>query len=182
MKISRRRVVSSQSTLNYPATMPFSPRYSRKTARKFLADSRHEACSAPHGMNPQAEELKQRTKRFALNVLAVVRTLPATDEARDVGGQLRRAATGAASNYRATCRSRSDAEFVAKIGNALEEADESGFWLEVIVEGRIFNGQARCGTAGRGQSAVGDFRAIENHCDRTPQCSRQVDDEGQRGD
>jgi len=88
-------------------------------------------------MNPQAEELKQRTKRFALNVLAFVRTLPATDEARDVGGQLRRAATGAASNYRATCRSRSNAEFVAKIGNALEEADESGFWLEVIAEGRI---------------------------------------------
>jgi four helix bundle protein len=92
-------------------------------------------------VNPQAEELKQRTKRFALSVLAFVRTLPASDEARDVGGQLRRAGTGAASNYRATCRSRSDAEFVARIGNALEEADESGFWLEVIVEGKISTGK-----------------------------------------
>jgi len=85
-------------------------------------------------MNPEAEALKRRTKRFALDVLAFVRTLPHTDEARDIGGQLRRAGTAVASNYRATCRSRSQMEFVAKIGVALEEADESALWLEIIIE------------------------------------------------
>jgi four helix bundle protein len=88
-------------------------------------------------VNPKADQLKARTKAFALAVLAFRRTLPATDEARDVGRQLSRAATGVAANYRAVCRSRSDAEFVARLGIALEEADESAFWLEVVTEGRI---------------------------------------------
>ena len=87
--------------------------------------------------NPKADELKSRTKRFALDVLSVRRTLPATDEAADIGRQLSRAATGVAANYRAACRSRSDAEFAARIGVVLEEADESAFWLEIVAEGEI---------------------------------------------
>ena len=87
--------------------------------------------------NPKAEELKARTKRFALDVLAFRRTLPATDEVADIGRQLSRAATGVGANYRAACRSRSDAEFTARIGVVLEEADESTFWLEVLTEGGI---------------------------------------------
>ena len=87
--------------------------------------------------NPKAEELKARTKRFALDVLSFRRTLPATDEATDIGRQLSRAATGVGANYRAACRSRSDAEFAARIGVVLEEADESAFWLEVLTEGGI---------------------------------------------
>jgi four helix bundle protein len=92
-------------------------------------------------VNEKADELKQRTKKFALNVLAFVRTLLNTDEARDVGGQLRRSGIGVGSNYRATCRSRSKAEFVARIGVALEEADESGFWLEIVIESRMSPGK-----------------------------------------
>jgi four helix bundle protein len=88
-------------------------------------------------MNPQADELKKRTKKFALDVLALVRTLPSTVEAREIGGQLIRSGAGVASNYRRTCRSRSPAEFVARIGVALEEADESALWLEIITESRI---------------------------------------------
>ena len=88
-------------------------------------------------MNEKAEALKKRTKRFALDVLAFVRTLPGTDEAKIIARQLIRSATGVGANYRATCRSRSKAEFVARIGVALEEADESAFWLEIITEGRI---------------------------------------------
>lgn len=88
-------------------------------------------------MNPIAEALKARTKKFALDVLAFKRTLPNSDEARDIGRQLTRAATGVAANYRSTCRSRSDAEFAARIGVVLEEADESLFWLEVITEDGI---------------------------------------------
>jgi len=88
-------------------------------------------------MNEKAEALKKRTKRFTLDILEFVRTLPRTDEAREIGRQLIRSGTGVGANYRATCRSRSQAEFVARIGVALEEVDESAFWLEVITEGAI---------------------------------------------
>jgi four helix bundle protein len=88
----------------------------------------------PNVMNEKTEELKARTKKFALDILALARSLPVTDEARSVGRQLIRAGTGVGANYRAVCRSRSRPEFVARIGVALEEADESAFWLEVITE------------------------------------------------
>jgi four helix bundle protein len=84
--------------------------------------------------NPKADQLKDRTKRFALDVLAFRRTLPNTDDGADIGRQLSRSATGVAANYRAACRSRSDAEFVARVGVVLEEADESAFWMEVVTE------------------------------------------------
>ena len=90
-------------------------------------------------LNLQAEQLKRRTKTFALDVLTLVRLLPTTDEARMLGSQLSRAATGVAANYRATCRSRSPAEFVARIGVALEEADEAALWLEIIDEGQVLS-------------------------------------------
>src|SRR5262245_33074756 len=88
-------------------------------------------------MNEKAEQLKARTKRFALSILAFRRTLPHTDDARDIGRQLVRAATGVAANYRTTCRARSRLEFGARIGIALEEADEACLWLEIIIEDRI---------------------------------------------
>jgi four helix bundle protein len=103
------------------------------------AAARAGTCLAHHASvaNPKAEELKARTKRFALDALSFRRTLPATDEATDIGRQLSRSATGVAANYRAACRSRSDAEFAARIGVVLEEADESAFWLEILTEGGI---------------------------------------------
>jgi four helix bundle protein len=92
-----------------------------------------------HGlsMNPEAERLKKRSKQFALDTLALLRTLPATPEARSIGDQLIRSATGTAGNYRAACRSRSDAEFISRIAVALEEADESALWLEILIEGGV---------------------------------------------
>jgi len=75
--------------------------------------------------NPKADELKTRTKRVALEILSLRRTLPATDDAADIGRQLSRAATAVAANDRSSCRSRSDAEFAARIGVVLDEADES---------------------------------------------------------
>jgi four helix bundle protein len=81
-----------------------------------------------------AGELKRRTKRFALDALAFVRDLPPTDVHRSVGRQLMRSATAVGANYRSACRSRSRAEFVARIGIVLEEADESAFWLEILLE------------------------------------------------
>lgn len=85
-------------------------------------------------MNPKTEAMKKRTKQFALDVLRFRRTLPGTDDARDIGRQLSRAATGVAAGYRSVCRSRSDGEFAARMGLALDGADESALWLEIITE------------------------------------------------
>ena len=67
------------------------------------------------------DDLKKRTKQFALRVLKLVAALPKTVEGRAIAGQLTRAGTGVGANYRAACRSRSKAEFVAKIGVVEEE-------------------------------------------------------------
>ena len=83
------------------------------------------------------EELKARTKRFALRVMSLVEALPKTASGRAVGNQLVRSGTGVGANYRACCRGRSRAEFIAKIGLVEEEADESAFWLELNVEGSL---------------------------------------------
>ena len=79
-------------------------------------------------------DLRDRTKRFALRVLKVCDSLPKTDAARAVSRQLLRSGTSVAANYRAAGRARSRAEFVAKMGVVVEEADESVFWLELLVE------------------------------------------------
>ena len=84
-----------------------------------------------------AEELKKRTKRFALRILKLVSALPNSLQGRTVGGQLVRSGTSVGSNYRAACRGRSRAEFVATLGIVEEEADESAFWLELIIEGGL---------------------------------------------
>lgn len=81
-----------------------------------------------------AEELKQRTKHFALRILKLVSALPNNLQGKTVGGQLVRAGTSVGADYRAACRGRSRAEFIAKLGIVEEEADESAFWLELIIE------------------------------------------------
>lgn len=85
-------------------------------------------------MNAQEQALKQRTKRFALDVIALTHRLPHGDPAMSISRQLVRSATGVGANYRSTCRARSKTEFVARIAVALEEADESAFWLEIVSE------------------------------------------------
>src|SRR5437868_9945064 len=80
-------------------------------------------------------ELKNRTKQFALRVLKLVAALPKTTEGRVLGAQLARSATSVGANYRAACRGRSKAEFIAKLGIVEEEADESAYWMELIIDG-----------------------------------------------
>jgi four helix bundle protein len=80
-------------------------------------------------------ELQRRTKQFALRVMKLVDALPKSVSARAVGGQLVRAGTSVAANYRAACKGRSKAEFISKLGTVEEEADESAFWMELLVEG-----------------------------------------------
>jgi len=80
------------------------------------------------------DDLKKRTKEFALRVIKLVQSLPNTPLARHIGGQLMRCGTSVPANYRASCRSRSTADFVAKMGIVEEEADESVFWIELLVD------------------------------------------------
>jgi four helix bundle protein len=82
-------------------------------------------------------ELQDRTKHFALRVLKLVDALPSNVTGRAISSQLIRAATAVGANYRSACRARSRAEFTAKLGIALEEADESLYWLELIRDGKL---------------------------------------------
>jgi four helix bundle protein len=83
------------------------------------------------------DDLRNRTKRFALRIIRLVEALPRSPAARTIGGQLIRSGTSVASNYRAACRGRSKAEFISKLGIVLEEADESLLWLELLVDARV---------------------------------------------
>jgi len=85
-----------------------------------------------YGMDEK--ELQRRTKQFALRAIRLVEALPRTRTAQVIGNQLLRSATSVAANYRAACRARSQADFVYKLGLVEEEADESLFWLKLVVE------------------------------------------------
>ena len=79
-------------------------------------------------------DLKVRTRSFALRISKTVDALPNTRSANVIGQQLLRSGTSVGANYRAACRGRSTAEFVAKLGIVEEEADECGYWLELLVD------------------------------------------------
>ena len=80
------------------------------------------------------EELRIRTKRFAIHVIRFSETLPQTSASRVIERQMIRSSTSLAANYRAACRARSRAEFIAKLGTVVEEADETLFWLDLLSE------------------------------------------------
>ena len=83
------------------------------------------------------EELKGRTKKFALLIIRIVEELPTTRAGNTIGNQLIRSGTSVAANYRAACRARSNADFISKITVVEEESDESLFWLELIEESKL---------------------------------------------
>jgi four helix bundle protein len=85
----------------------------------------------------KARQLQERTKQFAVRIVRMFQALPKTGEAQVIGKQVLRSGTGTAANYRAACRSRSKTEFAARMGVVVEEADETVFWLELLVEARI---------------------------------------------
>ena len=82
-------------------------------------------------------ELKDRLKAFALRAMKLCEALPRSASGRTLANQLIRSATSVGANYRAACRARSRAEFLAKLGIVEEEADESAYWLELIIESGI---------------------------------------------
>jgi len=83
------------------------------------------------------EELKGRTKGFGLRIIQLVECLPKGQTAGVVGRQLLRSGTSVGANYRAACRAKSTADFISKMGTVEEEADESVYWMELLIEAQI---------------------------------------------
>lgn len=106
-------------------------------------------CGVRHGESGKGREdrivsekdLKERTKRFALDIIRLVASLPRTREADIIGRQLLKAGTSVGANYREANRARSKAEFRAKIGIVEQESDESLYWLELLKESGIAKGK-----------------------------------------
>lgn len=80
------------------------------------------------------EEMKVRTKKFALRVIRLVESLPDTKTANVIGNQLLRSGTSVGANYRAACRAKSTADFISKLSIVEEENDESIYWMELLIE------------------------------------------------
>jgi four helix bundle protein len=121
-----------QSTI-YNFSNPRSAICNQKSLQSAINDQQ----SSISGGLMDAEELKARTKHFGLRVIKLVEALPSTPTAHTIGNQLLRAGTSVGANYRSACRGRSKAEFVAKIGISIEEADECLYWMELLIEAGI---------------------------------------------
>jgi four helix bundle protein len=87
------------------------------------------------------EELKARTKAFAIRIITLVDAMPRTQAGQAIGRQLLRSATSVGANYRAACRAQSRAEFAAKISIVVEEADETLYWLELLKESGLITSE-----------------------------------------
>jgi|ERR1700693_859182 four helix bundle protein len=88
-----------------------------------------------------AKQLQQRTKDFAIRIIRASIRFPKEEACRIIGRQFVRAGTSVAANYRASCRARSRADFISKISIVAEEADETLFWLELLVESQLIGKQ-----------------------------------------
>lgn len=121
------------------------------------------------------EVLRNRSKAFAIRVIHMCRTLPRTLDAQIIGKQALRSATSVAANYRAVCRARSKAEFVAKISIAVEEADETVFWLEMLADSGIVKSDRLAGLI----AEANELLAILAASQRTSRSSQTRSDNGQ---
>ena len=120
------------------------------------------------------DELRVRTKEFAIKIIRFSRTLPKTEEARVIGRQLLRSATSVGANYRAVCLARSKAEFIAKMGVVLEEADECIYWLELLEDGAVLPK----GSASGLHREAGELAAIFASSFRTARSGRKSSSTG----
>lgn len=83
------------------------------------------------------KEMKSRTKKFSLRIIKLIESLPNTKTANVIGHQLLRSGTSVGANYRASCRAKSTADFISKLSIVEEEADESIYWMELLIEANI---------------------------------------------
>jgi four helix bundle protein len=87
-------------------------------------------------------DLRERTLQFAVDVIQFCRTLPTTDESKETARQLRRASSSVGAHYAAAQRSKSDADYIAKLSGGIEEADESTFWFDLLIRSNMASEQA----------------------------------------
>jgi four helix bundle protein len=120
------------------------------------------------GMNDFAEELRTRTLRYALRIVRYCKKLPDNWVEREIGKQLLRAGMGVTGNYWSCCRGRSDKEFIAKLGVAVDEADESVLWLTLIVQAPIAEDLETKSLLGEGR----EIRAILSKSHKTARENR----------
>jgi len=99
-------------------------------------------------------EMKNRTKTYALAIIKLAQGLPNTPTVRVIGNQLLRSGTSVGANYRASCRAKSQADFIAKMGIVEEEADESVYWMELLVESGIVHSTAVAELCNEGNQIV----------------------------
>ena len=88
-------------------------------------------------MSKYGDEMRIRTKDFALQIIRMYTALPKTTEAQVLGKQVLRSGTSVGANYREAYRARSDAEFLAKMGDCLKELEETSYWLELLIDAEI---------------------------------------------
>jgi len=114
----------------------------------------------------QKDDLRGRTKDFALRVIRMFAALPKTTEAQVLGKQVLRSGTSVGANYREASRARSTAEFIAKCGDCLREIDETAYWLELLVESNVVTTDNRAATAG--------VRGADRHLRRNHKASEGI--------
>ena len=121
---------------------PFTRLCGAKSAA-FRSDSLHkQVCLLAIGFGPEIaldelmtpDELKHRTKTFAIEVIKLAKSLPSDYLTAHIARQMVRSGTSVGANYRSSCRAKSEADFIAKMSIVEEEADETGYWLELLVE------------------------------------------------
>jgi four helix bundle protein len=113
-------------------------------------------------MPSKQQELRDRTKAFAVRVVKMYRTLPRTNDAQVRGKQILRCGTAVAANYRAACCARSKAEWIAKIGLVVEEADETVFWLEMLSDCGIISKERLEGLLAEARELCAIFTASQH--------------------
>ena len=114
------------------------------------------------------EELKQRTRQFALRVIRLSEALPRTRSADVIGRQLIRAGTSVGANYRAACRARSRADFISKMNIVEEEVDEAIYWMELLTDAKIIKESLLVSLAGEARELLAITVASINSARGTP--------------
>jgi len=115
-------------------------------------------------MNAQPQDLKPRTKAFALRVIRMYSTLPKSDTVSQVlGKQVLRSGTSVGANYREASRGRSKAEFVSKIGDCLKEIEETEYWLELLVDSGCVSATKMAGLLDETRQLIAIFTTIDKN-------------------
>jgi four helix bundle protein len=117
-------------------------------------------------MSTRPEELRDHTKAFALRVIRLYRSFPYRTDTQVLGKQLLRCGTSVAANYRAVCRARSKAEFIARIGVVAEEADEAVLWLELLTESGIVSQEKTAALLAEARELAAIFTASQQTAKR----------------